>query len=221
MREHTDEIVLTEGVRDGWADPETDPAKIDWTARLLAAAIPFKVVNGRPVNPCEKDLPVQRGRNGLGRWSENLTADALVSVRDEFGDRWVVLVERNRGRGWGLPGGFLNPGETPVEAAWREFLEEADADLRYAPWWPTKPRYVRNKRASAEAWMVTVMCTADLGTLRRNAFPKVAGKDDVLQAAWIRANTMEELVADLKKRFGGEVTSPNHVGMLTDWFEQN
>ena len=43
--------VLTAGVRDGWADPQTDPARIDWPARQSAAQMWFDVVDGRPVNP--------------------------------------------------------------------------------------------------------------------------------------------------------------------------
>ncbi|TDC58184.1 hypothetical protein E1281_02260 [Actinomadura sp. KC345] len=120
MIEYTAPKVLTSGVRLGWADPETDPADIDWAARQAAAAIPFKVIDGRPVNPCKKlpgETRIQRGRNELGRWGENLVADANASVSDEYGDLWTVLVERNRGRGWGFPGGFRDLGETSVEAA--------------------------------------------------------------------------------------------------------
>ena len=37
--EFTHPDVLTKGVAEGWADPETDPTKIDWTARQAAAVI--------------------------------------------------------------------------------------------------------------------------------------------------------------------------------------
>lgn len=213
MREHTDPKVLAAD----WADPETDPTRINWPARQRLALIPFEVVDGRPVNPCEK-TSIQRGRNLLGGWAENRTSDALASVRDENGNRWIVLVERNRGRGWGLPGGFQDPGETSVIAACRELREEASLDLRRRVWYATKPRYVPSKRSSDEAWIVTVPCTVDLGTLNRRDFPRVFPRDDAKQAAWVRANTLQELTADLKDVHGGEVTSKNHVGMLTDWF---
>ncbi|MEV0662969.1 NUDIX domain-containing protein [Actinomadura luteofluorescens] len=216
MREYTDPIVLTTGVREGWADPETDPTRIVWAARQ-PALIPFEVVNGRPVNPREK-TPIQRGRNQLGGWAENLTADALASALDEFGNRWIVLVERNRGRGWGLPGGFQDPGETSVVAACRELREEASLDLRNKTWRSMPPRYVPSKRSSDEAWIVTVPCTVDLGILNRHDFPRLIARDDAIKAAWVRANTLHELTAYLKDVHGGEVTSENHVGMLTDWF---
>ncbi|MGI5208703.1 NUDIX domain-containing protein [Spirillospora sp. CA-108201] len=218
MREYTDPIVLTEGVREGWADRETDPADIAWQARQDAALIPFEVINGRPVNPCETTL-IQHGRNLLGRWAENRTADALASVLDEYGDRWALLVERNRGRGWGMAGGFENLGEKSfVQVAIRELREETGVDLRYATWRETPPRYVPSKRASDEAWIVTVLCTTDLGTLNRSDFPRAVPWDDAKQAAWVRANTFQELTTDLMASHGGRVTSANHVGMLTDWF---
>ena len=66
-RTYTHPDVLGVGVRDGWADPETDPARIDWEQRQKTAAIPFTVVNDRPVNPCEK-TGIAHGRNELGHW---------------------------------------------------------------------------------------------------------------------------------------------------------
>jgi hypothetical protein len=41
-RTYTHPDVLTIGVRDGWADPQTDPTRIDWAARQATAAIPFR-----------------------------------------------------------------------------------------------------------------------------------------------------------------------------------
>lgn len=220
MREYTDPSVLTQGVREGWADRETDPACIDWQARQDAALIPFEVINGRPVNRHEK-TPIQRGRNLLGRWAENRTADALASVLDEHGDRWALLIERNRGRGWGMSGGFVDLGErSSVQAAIRELGEEASVDLRHATWRETPPRHVPSKRASDEAWIVTVLCTTDLGTLNRRDFPRAIPRSDAKEAAWVRANTFQELTTDLMVSHGGRVTSANHVGMLTDWFGQ-
>ena len=39
----------------------------------------------------------------------------------------VYLIERSDGRGWALPGGFINAGETPQQAAVRELQEETEA----------------------------------------------------------------------------------------------
>ena len=88
-RTYTHPDVLTVGVRDGWADPETDPTRIEWPTRQASAAIAFEVVDGRPVNPVERTA-VRYGRNELGHWGEALAADALVSVTDLDGCRWIV-----------------------------------------------------------------------------------------------------------------------------------
>ena len=48
---------------------------------------------------------------------------ALCVVRK--GDRFLLVEERKHGNAWYLPGGRVEPGETLVEAAVRETLEEA------------------------------------------------------------------------------------------------
>lgn len=210
---YTHPDVLTTGVARGWADPETDPARIDWTTRQHAAAIPFEVIGGRPVNPCER-TPVRYGRNELGHWGEALAADALVSVTDPSGRRWILMVERSDGHGWALPGGHVDPGETPTAAAVRELEEETGLAVASAHWTATAPRYVPDPRASDEAWMVTVLCAADLGRFDRLDFPPVAGADDARRAEWVPASSYGVLAAVLAEVYGGRVFAA-HVAMLT------
>jgi 8-oxo-dGTP pyrophosphatase MutT (NUDIX family) len=210
-RTYTHPDVLTLGVRDGWADPETDPTRIEWPTRQAIAAIPFEVIEGRPVNPCEKTA-VRYGRNELGHWGEALAADALVSARDRKGGRWIVMVERDDGHGWALPGGHVDPGETALEGAVRELAEETGLFLPDASWLAGQPRYVPDPRASDEAWMVTVLCTTHLGTLDRR--PTVTGDDDAACAAWVRADNFDILAAHLAGTYDGKVFAA-HVDMLT------
>lgn len=215
MHEYTHPDVLTIGIRDGWADPETDPTRIDWATRQANAAIPFDLVDGRPVNPCET-TPVRYGRNELGHWGEALAADALLSATDPEGHRWIVMVERADGHGWALPGGFVDLGETALQAAVRELAEETGLVVPHAAWQATSPRYVPDPRASDEAWMVTVLCTTHLEV--REELPQVVGGDDAARAAWVRADTYDVLTSHLADTYGGQIF-PAHTRMLQDYLQ--
>ncbi len=211
-RTYTHADVLTLGVREGWADPETDPARIDWPARQAAAAIPFRVTGGRPVNPAAK-TGIRHGRNQLGRWGENLMADALVTVACAR-YRYLLLVERGDGLGWAVPGGSVEPGETGVQAAVRELAEETGLAVPAGLCQLRQSRYVPDPRASDEAWAVTIAVSIDLGCA--GEVPFVAGADDARQAQWVRAGTYEDLAATLDQVYGGRVFAA-HAGMLREF----
>jgi ADP-ribose pyrophosphatase len=199
--------VLTTGVLAGWADPQSDPTRIDWPARQAAAKIAFEVINGRPVNPC-RQTAVRHGRNELGHWGEALAADAIVLADDNDGHRWLLMVERADGHGWALPGGMVEPGEEPADAAVRELAEETGLQLPRAGWeWDVAPPvYVPDPRASDEAWIVTIACRAWAGHYSDPALlPAVTGGDDAKRAAWIRADSYPELIADLDRVYAGRV----------------
>ncbi|SCL24784.1 NUDIX domain-containing protein [Micromonospora inyonensis] len=121
-----------------------DPTRIDWRARLADAAIPFQVVDGRPVNP-GAPTGIRYGRGELGHWGEGRAADALVTATGPDGSRWIVLVEREDGHGWALPGGGIDPGELPA-AAVRELEEETGLRLPDVEWTVSPPRLVPDPR---------------------------------------------------------------------------
>ena len=218
-RTYTHPDVFTLGVEQGWAEAETDPTRIDWPTRQAAAAIPFKVVDGRPVNPCAV-TGVRYGRNEMGYWGETAMADALVTVT-YLGIRYLLMVERGDGYGWAVPGGHVEPGETGLHAAVRELAEETglalfgqDNPRMLETFHEMAPRYVPDPRASDEAWAVTVPVHVDLGQLA--GLPFVAGGDDARRADWIRADTYEHLMASLSERYGGRVFAA-HTDMLREF----
>jgi ADP-ribose pyrophosphatase len=216
-RTYTHPDVFTLGVAQGWAEAETDPARIDWPARQAWAAIPFEVIEGRPVNPCQ-ETGIRYGRNEMGFWGEQLMADALVTVTCG-GVRALLMVERDDGYGWAVPGGHVEPGETALHAAVRELAEEtglavtAGAFLAFTAGAcrAMPPRYVPDPRASDEAWAVTVPLHVDLGALATP--PAVTGSDDARRAEWVAADSYPVLTGTLARCFDGQVFAA-HVDML-------
>lgn len=223
LPEYTDPATLTAGITQGWAEAETDPTRIDWSLRQAMALIPFTVVDGRPVTPGPKTA-IQRGRNQLGRWGENPMADALVIARLGWHEitpdgwrrpttsRYLLMIERDDDRGWAIPGGAIEPGETPIEAAARELTEEAGLQIPATWWRADPPRWVPDPRGSDEAWAVTVLAHAKLGP--RTSLPEVQGGDDARRAAWILADTYADLVTTLADDYDGTVFAA-HVDLLT------
>ena len=213
-RTYTHPDVFTLGVAEGWAEAETDPARIDWPARQAAAAIPFEVIDGRPVNPCEKTA-VRHGRNEMGYWGETLMADALVTFTCA-GARYLLMVERDDGYGWALPGGHAEPGESGAQAAARELAEETALTVTPELCRAQSPRYVPDPRASDEAWAITIPVHIDLGGGPADTLPEVTGGDDARLADWIRADSYEHLTANLAQVYEGDVFAA-HVGMLREF----
>jgi ADP-ribose pyrophosphatase len=216
-RTYTHPDVFTVGITEGWAEREADPTRIDWPTRQASAAIPFRVIDGRPVNPCAT-TDIRSGRNELGLWGENLMADALVTARCGH-YRYLLMVKRGDGRGWAVPGGAAEPGETGIQAAIRELAEETRLTVAPEDCRADAPLYVPDPRGSDEAWAVTLPVHIDLGG-GLLGLPYVKGNDDADRAEWVRAGTYGDLVATLDQVYDGTVFAA-HVDMLQAFLTRN
>ncbi|MGL5826285.1 MAG: NUDIX hydrolase [Nocardioides sp.] len=202
----------------------TDPLSIDWAVRQSRAMVPFTLdaTTGLPVNPLAGVLDLVDGRGGMWHWGEAVAADAVVMVHpaglDEWisdggvrvgGRVWLLLVERGDGHGWALPGGHLDEGETPSEAAARELVEETGLLLRPTHFTACPPLVAPDPRAGRHAWVVTVPHRI---RLHRDTLPDVTGLDDASAAGWFPAEDYPTLTAAVTAR--GGVVFPAHTEII-------
>lgn len=134
-------------------------------------------------------------------------ADAVVfCTRGLY--RWLLLVQRTDGS-WALPGGRVEAGETPAEAASRELIEETG-------FWHDRWDRVFATRVPDSRFVGGVVDTtvhvADLG--QRQSLPFVEGRDGVVDARFFQCGTFPLLQRQVRAA-GGDIWPP-HYNVLAD-----
>lgn len=107
----------------------TIPQRIDFTYRGLRLD-----TYGRPLHPWFNEMvtnPNIRALTGKGfywNWGPNYTADPVI-IRYDLEESHILLIKRTDTGAWALPGGFIDQGETGIQAAIREAKEETGLDF--------------------------------------------------------------------------------------------
>ena len=139
---------------------------------------------GRPIHPwlgqltADASVGVVTGKADYYYWGPNHTADPIIIVND-----CVLLVQREDTGAWAFPGGYVDPGETAVEAGVREAKEEATILLPedFEPILVYQGP-VMDVRMTAHAWPETTSLLFDLGTM--DSLPDIRANDGVIDQRW-------------------------------------
>jgi nicotinate (nicotinamide) nucleotide adenylyltransferase len=166
-------------------------------------AIKHDPVSGRPLSPAGRTGV--SGRGALYKWGPNHAADALLTrVSGATGLLEVLLIERPCGA-WAMPGGFLNTGENPRDAARRELEEETKVALDQ-----TRGRLVYQglgdgPRLTDNAWVETSVYHFHLDSTSRVAEQTAEANDDAKAVGWFTVTP--ELIRELYANHGELVAS--------------
>lgn len=146
---------------------------------------------GRPLHPWLRDMlqnpnvGVVTGTGEYYNWGPNYTADPIVLTAESVPK--VLLIKRGDTGKWALPGGFVDEGETAINAAKRELFEEAGVLLGDSDGTHIYSGVVADLRTTAHAWAET---TAILW--RVDTELPVGGHDDAVDAKWFSSDSLPD-----------------------------
>lgn len=125
-----------------------------------------------------------------------LTADTIILSRDEAGNRVVLLIRRGGepfAGSWALPGGFVDEGETAIQAAARELEEETGVKLD-SPDLLAEIGFYDTPGRDPRGWTVSVAFCVDLPTM-----PPAKADDDAAEVQWHRLDNLPPMAFDHRK----------------------
>ncbi len=166
LHEAPDIHLLPEGP---WHMPSESAGPTDVEAAILVQNGHRLDMFGRPLHPwlegmlSDPDIGVVTGKGFYWKWGPNYTVDP-ITFRHDLSETHVLLIERDDGTGWALPGGFHEADETKLDGAIREGREESGVDLSLLTHTATHVYEgpLADLRATAHAWPETTAYRFDL-----------------------------------------------------------
>jgi ADP-ribose pyrophosphatase YjhB (NUDIX family) len=172
-----------------FADNPYDRRRYTQLAELVADA--YEALSGVPA--AEVDA---RFRRDVGTPTAKVGTTAVVP--DAEGR---ILLQRRMDDGrWGLPGGWLDPGETPVQGVAREVLEETGIVVEVERLAVVLPKLARLPSGPHSMVGLTYVCRATGGELR--------GDHESLEVAWRAADEVTEWHTDHGRRAALALATP-------------
>lgn len=169
---------------DDYTDP-ADPNAIERFESLEVAEVQ-RDANGYPINPVGRTG--MAGRGILNKWGPTQAADPIVTRNNpQTGKLEALLIKRGDTGDLAIPGGKVDPGETPAQAAGRELTEEAGArgiTIDFSDSTVVFAGYVDDPRNTDNAWMESTALHKHLTPEEAEAVTIEAGSD-ATEAAWM------------------------------------
>lgn len=164
--------------KEGDAPDPADPSQVESFTSLETGSVD-RNEQGAPLNPMGRTG--LSGRGMLDKWGPTPAADPVLT-RDnpQTGVREALLIQRGDTGEWALPGGKVDPGETPAEAAGRELVEEAGVrgvELDFSTGKTVFEGYADDSRNTDNAWMETTVMHLHLSPEQARAVTIEPGSD--------------------------------------------